>query len=88
ALVHEKVLTATRLIETLTSAPAKILGIERGSLSQGSVADVTIIDPDTEWVIDPEKFRSKGKNSPFGGWKVKGRADVTVVKGKVVYEWR
>ncbi len=88
ALVDKKVLTPSRLIETLTSAPAKILGIERGSLSQGAVADVTIIDPEAEWVIDPSKFRSKGKNTPFGGWKVKGRADVTIVKGRVVHEWQ
>ena len=62
------------------------MGIDRGSLRVGSVADVTIIDPDAEWVVDPTSFRSKSRNTPFAGWKMRGRVVKTLVSGKVVYD--
>ena len=86
ALVAEKVLTLPQLVEKMSCNPAKILGLDRGSLSQGAVADITLIDPNAEWVVEADKLESKSKNSPFLGKKMKGRAAYTIVGGKVVYK--
>jgi dihydroorotase len=72
-----------RLIEALSTLPARILGIHRGTLQPGAVADITIIDPDLEWRVDVASFRSKSRNSPFDGWTLRGRAVVTIVGGRV-----
>src|SRR5438477_1152069 len=82
-LVQPGHLTWPQLIEKLTINPARILGIDRGTLRPGAVADVTIIDPEVPWTIDPSKFRSKSRNCPFGGWKVRGRAQTVIVGGEV-----
>jgi len=90
-------LTITRLIKPgyldwmtalakLTINPASILGIPKGTLRVGADADVTIIDPNYEWVVDPQQLRSKSKNTPFGGWKLTGRADRVIVAGRLKYE--
>jgi dihydroorotase len=71
------------VIEKLTASPARILGIAKGTLTPGADADITIIDPNAEWVIDPTQFLSKSRNSPFSGWSVTGRAH-TVILGGVV----
>ena len=55
------------------------LSVERGTLLPGATADVTVIDPTAEWTIDPNKFRSRSRNCPFAGWKVRGRAHAVVV---------
>ncbi len=86
ALIEPGLLTWSQLIEKLTINPARVLGIDRGTLKAGSVADVTVIDPLAEWTIDPQCFRSKGRNSPFTGWKVRGRAHLVLVGGQVKYE--
>lgn len=86
ALVVPGHLTWSQLIEKLSLAPAKLLGIERGSLKSGCDADVLILDPDVAWTIDPTAFRSKSRNSPFAGYAVKGRAIATIVGGEVRYE--
>lgn len=67
----------------MTINPAKILGINKGTLAIGADADVTIIDPSASWTVDPTKFKSKSGNSPFGGWKLRGRADTVIVGGKI-----
>ena len=67
----------------MTIAPAQVLGIDRGTLTPGAVADVTVIDPDVEWTIDPTRFKSKSRNCPFGGWKVRGRAEIVMVGGDI-----
>jgi dihydroorotase len=85
SLIEPGHLTWPQLIEKLTVNPAKVLGINRGTLGTGAKADVTIIDPTMEWTIDPKQFRSKSRNSPFAGWKVKGRATVVIVSGNVKY---
>ncbi len=85
SLIETGVLTWSQLIEKLTVAPARILGVERGTLRTGAVADVTIIDPQVEWTIDPTRFRSKGRNCPFASRKVRGRADTVLVGGVVKY---
>ena len=73
ALIETKRLTWPQLIEKLTLNPAKVLSIERGTLEAGAIADVTIIDPLVEWVIDPKMFRSKSRNTPYSGKNVRGR---------------
>jgi dihydroorotase len=83
ALVEPGHLTWPQLIAKLTVNPARVLGIDRGTLRPGAVADVTVIDPDTEWTIDPTRFRSRSRNCPFAGWKVRGRAETVIVGGEV-----
>ncbi len=70
------------LIAKLTINPARVLGIPKGTLRPGADADVTLIDPSVEWVIDASRFKSKSRNCPFHGRKVRGRAVRTIVKGK------
>jgi dihydroorotase len=83
-LVEPGHLTWPQLIEKMTINPARILRLPgKGSLMPGMDADVTIIDPNWEWVIEPQQFKSKSRNSPFQGWKVKGRAVTAVVHGEV-----
>jgi dihydroorotase len=85
-LVEEKVLDIKGLVEKMSFNPANILGIDRGTLQAGAVADITIIDPDLEWIYTKEKIKSKSGNSPFIGMKMKGQAVYTIVGGKVVYK--
>ena len=86
ALIETGHLTWPQLIEKLTVNPARVLNIDRGTLRPGSMADVTIVDPAVEWTIDPSEFRSKSRNCPYAGWKVRGRADTVIVGGKVKFE--
>ena len=74
-----------RLVEAMSTLPARILGLDRGTLRTGSPADVTIIDPDRSWKVDVKSFRSKSINSPFDGWTLRGRAVATIVGGRVKY---
>jgi len=84
-LVGDKVLDMAALIDKMSRNPAKILGLDRGTLNPGAVADITLIDPAREWVVEAERLASKSKNSPFLGWKLKGAAAYTIVAGRVVY---
>lgn len=86
SLIEPGHLTWPQLISKLTAGPAKILGINKGTLKVGADADVTIIDPDCRWTIDATKFRSRARNTPFDGWEVQGRARTVLVAGNVVYE--
>ncbi len=72
-------------IEKMTINPARIVGLDRGTLAIGKPADVTIIDPNVQWRVDPQLFRSKSTNSPFGGWTLRGRAEKVIVGGRVKY---
>jgi len=83
-LVHTGVLSLRSAIEKMTVNPARILKVKAGELSVGMPADITIIDPNRAWVVDVKEFESKGRNCPFDGWKLKGRAVMTIVGGKVV----
>ncbi len=78
-------MTWPQLIEKLTLNPARVLGIDRGTLQPGARADVTVIDPTAEWTIDPARFKSKSRNCPYTGWKVRGRADTVLVNGEVKF---
>jgi len=80
-LVEEDVLPLTEAIRKLTANPGGILKIDKGSLSAGSDADITIIDPGLEWIVNSSEFKSKSRNTPFNGWKLKGRAVQTIVGG-------
>ncbi|MGC1273982.1 MAG: dihydroorotase [Planctomycetaceae bacterium] len=84
-LIEPGHLTWRQLIATLTMNPARLLGLDAGTLTAGATADVTIIDPNAEWTIDPRAFRSRGRNTPFAGWHVKGRVEVTLVAGEIRY---
>ena len=86
ALAEEGILTLESAIEKLTTAPAKAFSLSKGSLAPGADADVVIVDPQETWEIDPSRFRSKSRNTPFAGWKVKGRVKTTLLSGRVVYE--
>jgi dihydroorotase len=86
ALIEPGHLNWPQLLDKLTVGPARILGIDRGTLKPGADADVTIIDPKTEWTIDVSKFASKSRNSPFGGQRVRGRAHAVIVGGEVKSE--
>jgi dihydroorotase len=86
ALIEPGILTWPQLIEKMTINPARVLGIDRGTLKPDAVADVTIIDPDARWTIDPRQFRSKSRNTPFAGWEVRGWADTVFVGGVVKFE--
>ncbi len=88
-LVHKKKLSLTTLIAKLTSEPAKILGEKQGklgTLAVGAEADVTLFDPEREWVVDTKEFASKGKNTPLAGEKLKGKVIATTYQGKIVYK--
>lgn len=82
-LIEPAHLTWPQAIEKMTINPAKVLGIPKGTLAVGADADVTIIDPNVEWVVDPDSFRSKSRNTPFGGYRLRGRAETVIVGGKV-----
>jgi dihydroorotase len=85
-LVEEGVLSLEQAVEKLTSAPAAAFGLKKGTLAVGADADVAIVDQQAQWEVDPGKFRSKSRNTPFAGWKVKGRVLTTIVGGRVVFE--
>ena len=86
-LVHDGQLPLTALISKLTSEPAKIINNDKlGTLSNYAIADITIFDPDKDWVVDTAKFASKGKNTPLAGSVLKGKVMATIYKGKPVYK--
>jgi dihydroorotase len=84
ALVQPGIITLSQAIERMSSNPARILGIPGGSLEVGTPADITIIDLEKKWVVDSSAFASKGRNTPFTGWRLRGKAYATIVRGEVV----
>lgn len=87
ALVHKDRLSMMNIIRKMSTQPAKIINVDNG-LKVGMPADITVIDPDLPHVIDAGKFQSKSRNTPFHGWKTKGRAVMTIVGGRVVFDGR
>nr|WP_207725164.1 dihydroorotase [Anaerocolumna cellulosilytica] len=85
-LVQEGYLTPMQLVEKMSLNPAKVLGIDKGSLAVGKVADVVIADPHETYVIDVNAFVSMGKNTPFHGKRVSGKVKFTIVDGEIVYQ--
>jgi dihydroorotase len=90
-LVHDGRLALPALIEKLTAGPVRTLGLDRhvegiGTLSPGAPGDVTLIDPEAEWTVEPERFASKGRNTPLAGRTLRGRVVATLYAGKVVWQ--
>jgi dihydroorotase len=84
-LVHAKRISLPDLIVKYTVNPARLLNLKKGTLGVGADADVTVFDPDREWIFERAETASKSSNSPFFGWKLKGRAVATIVGGKKVW---
>ena len=87
-LVHRGAIAPARMVEMMSLKSAQLLKIDGGTLEEGMRADVTLIDPNMEWTVDPAKFISRSRNSPFAGRRLKGRAVLTIVAGDVVYDGR
>ncbi len=84
-LYHKGILSPKDIVEKMSYAPGQIIGKECGTLKCGMSADIVIVDPEEEFIIDKDKFFSKAKNTPFNGWKLKGRVKNTISKGNIVY---
>ncbi len=89
ALLHDRLvlpgdIPLDRLVEAMTTAPARLLGVEAGSLKEGAIADVTILRTDSEWAVNPGDFASKGKNTPLVGWSLTGKVETVLVDGNIV----
>ena len=86
-LVASGMMALPEFVKRLTTGPAEILRMKNYDLSEGSAADITVFDPEAEYVIDPSTFKSKSRNTPFGGRRVRCRNIMTIVGGNVVYEY-
>jgi dihydroorotase len=84
-LVHSGLVGLTRMVELLSTNPARILHLSGGSLAEGVTADITVLAPDMIVTVDASKFRSKSRNTPFGGWQLRGGVAATIVGGRTVY---
>ena len=84
-MVDEKVITLQKAVDLLTHQPCRLFNLDKGSLGVGRDADIVIFNPKTQYTIEPEKFKSRSKNSPYKGWKVRGKVLHTLVAGKTVY---
>jgi dihydroorotase len=84
-LVADGVITLQQMVEKMAVNPAKILGLPAG-IGKGRAADLTLIDPNRSWTVEPQTFRSLSRNTPFGGWQFRGRAVMTLVGGRIVHE--
>jgi dihydroorotase len=84
-LVHSEIIALPLLVERMSCAPARLFRLPGGTLRKGAIADVTVFDPDAEWTVDPSRFASKGRNSPYAGRTLRGLVDLTVVDGRVIH---
>ncbi len=84
-LVHSGALSLPEVIASLTQGPAQAWGLPYGTLRSGESADVVVLDPDQAWVVDPDRFLSKGKNSPLAGQTLRGTVLLTIANGRIVY---
>jgi dihydroorotase len=85
-LVKSGIISLATLVERMSCAPARLFNLPGGSLRRGSAADVTVFDPDQAWTVDPAAFLTKGRNSPYGGRILHGRAICTLVDGRIVHK--
>jgi dihydroorotase len=83
-LIEAGVLSAETAVRALTSGPAEVLGLPAPSLRRGAPADITLFDPRPSWVVEPEQFKSKGRNCPFAGHKLRGKVVGAIVGGRVI----
>ena len=84
--MHTGELSLLQAIDRLSTGPAQVLGVAGGTLAVGAAADITLIDLNREWTVDASTFASKSRNCPLHGWTLKGKAVMTIVGGKVVWE--
>lgn len=84
-LAYKSGFSIMRLIEAMSIKPCQILGLDGGTLKEGSRADVTVIDSNAEWTVQLEKFRSKGRNTPYAGWTLRGKVVLTVCDGQILF---
>ena len=85
-LHHQQGLPLSFVIDKMSTAPAKILKLDAGTLRPGAPADLVLFDPDERWTVEPEQFATKGRNTPFAGWELQGRVRRTLVGGETVYD--
>jgi dihydroorotase len=85
-LVRTGLLTLSDLVARMSAVPARIFGLPGGTLAPGTPADLVVFDPDVEWIVRPEEFHSRSRNTPFAGRRLFGRATTTVVRGQVVFQ--
>jgi dihydroorotase len=85
-LVDQGIVSLERCIELMTHGPARVLDLPAGALTEGSPADASVFNPTEEWVVDPERFASKGRNCPFAGMHLRGKVRATFCDGKLVYQ--
>ena len=85
-LVDTGVLTLPQLMLRMSTTPARIFGLQGGSLAVGAPADVVVFDPSARWTVEPPAFHSKSRNTPFGGRTLSGRVERTIVSGRIVFE--
>jgi len=85
-LVEKGALDLAGMVMKMSVTPARLFRLPGGTLAPGSVADVTVFDPDAEWTVDPSTFLSKSRNTPFKGWSLKGKPRFTIVEGVAVWE--
>jgi dihydroorotase len=88
SLVHRSLIDASRMVQMMSLNPAALLRLDAGTLAPGAIADITVIDPNVEWTVTPERFLSKSRNTPFAGMRLKGRAVLTIVNGEIVFDGR
>ena len=86
ALIEPKIIDWPGLIRLLTANPARIIGVDKGTLTPGSQADVTIINPEVQYTVNTADFHSKSRNCPYQGWKLTARAEMTIVGGEIRFQ--
>ena len=86
ALVAPGLLSLAQLVERMSTRPAAILGIEGGSIAVGARADLTVLDPEEQWVVEPDQFYSRARNTPFAGMTLTGRVKTTICGGKITFQ--
>jgi dihydroorotase len=84
-LVHAGLISVSRLVELLSANPARVLNLPGGTLAEGATADISVLAPDAPVTVRATSFKSKGRNTPFEGWTLKGAVAATIVGGRVVY---
>ena len=84
-LVHRNIIDVPMLVERMACAPARLFKLPGGTIRRRVPADITVFDPDVAWTVDPARFRSKGRNTPYAGAELRGRVECTLVDGRIVY---
>ena len=85
-LVERRIIDLPTLVERMSSGPARAFGLPGGTLATGAPADVVLFHPAREWVVQPAKFASRSRNTPFGGWRLRGMPICTIVGGRVIHD--